>query len=72
HFIGTDYGIPLAQNYAVFGAIAGSFLGFIGLMYLVSKGKAHAGLPLLNGGTIAGFFAGVFALDIPVQQIVGL
>lgn len=33
----------------------GSFLGFLGLMYMVLKGNAHAGLPLLNGGAIAGF-----------------
>ncbi len=37
------------------GVIVGSLSGFSILMYMVSKGKAHAGLPLLNGGAIAGF-----------------
>jgi presenilin-like A22 family membrane protease len=36
--------------------LAGSFLGFCALMYFVLKGNAHAGLPLLNGGAILGFF----------------
>lgn len=40
-----------------FGTIIGSLVGFSILMYRVSKGKAHAGLPLLNGGAIAGFIS---------------
>lgn len=63
---------PLSGNYAVWGAVMGSFLGFVALMYLVSKGKPHAGLPLLNGGTILGFFLGVWILGVPLGTIVGL
>lgn len=37
------------------GCIAGALVGFALLMRLTSKGKAQAGLPLLNTGTIAGF-----------------
>lgn len=36
-------------------ASIGSIIGFILLSYFVMKGKAQAGLPLLNGGTIIGF-----------------
>lgn len=63
---------PLSGNYAVWGSVMGSFLGFVALMYLVSKGKPHAGLPLLNGGTILGFFLGVWVLGVPLGSIVGL
>lgn len=38
-----------------FFTILGSFIGFIILMILVSKGKPQAGLPLLNGGAILGY-----------------
>jgi presenilin-like A22 family membrane protease len=37
------------------GAMAGSILGLGALLYLVNKGNPQAGLPLLNGGAIAGF-----------------
>lgn len=50
-------GIPPQMGVALF-ALAGLFVGFSGLMYLVLKGKAHAGLPLLNSGTILGFLLG--------------
>lgn len=36
--------------------LLGSFLGFWILMYFVMKGRPHAGLPLLNGGALLGFF----------------
>lgn len=42
--------------------LAGSFLGFLALMYFVLKGRAHAGLPLLNGGAIVGFFVALIPL----------
>ncbi len=38
------------------GSMIGGILGFVALMALVQKGRPHAGLPLLNGGTLAGFF----------------
>jgi len=37
------------------GSMIGGILGFAALMSLVQKGRPHAGLPLLNGGTLAGF-----------------
>ncbi|MDY6780061.1 MAG: presenilin family intramembrane aspartyl protease PSH [Halobacteria archaeon] len=72
HFLGTNYGVALVENYAVLGAVMGSFVGFTVLMYQVSKGKPQAGLPLLNGGTILGFVIGGLALDIPLIKLVGL
>lgn len=37
------------------GALAGSLLGYAVLMRLVSGGNPQAGLPLLNGGALAGY-----------------
>ena len=63
---------PLAGNYAVFGAFAGAVIGYFLLMRKVAKGEPHAGLPLLNGGTIAGFFVGAYLLGITPLEAVGL
>ena len=38
--------------------LVGSLLGYLALMTYVARGKAQAGLPLLNGGAILGFFLG--------------
>ena len=38
--------------------LAGALLGYLALMTFVARGKAQAGLPLLNGGAILGFFIG--------------
>ena len=48
------HGIPGNMAVAA-GCITGAMIGFIILMRLTSKGKAQAGLPLLNSGTIIGF-----------------
>ncbi|KAF1076674.1 presenilin family intramembrane aspartyl protease PSH [Methanogenium sp. MK-MG] len=37
------------------GAMAGTVIGLAALLWFVSGGKPQAGLPLLNGGAIAGF-----------------
>lgn len=42
--------------------LAGSLAGFGVLMYYVMKGDPHAGLPLLNGGALLGFFAALLPL----------
>ena len=36
----------------------GGLLGYFTLMTYVARGKAQAGLPLLNGGAIFGYFIG--------------
>jgi presenilin-like A22 family membrane protease len=39
---------------------------------MVLKGRAHAGLPLLNGGSIAGYLVGALASGIPLVEALGL
>ena len=39
-------------------ALIGSLIGYFVLMTYVARGKAQAGLPLLNGGAIAGYLIG--------------
>lgn len=42
--------------------LLGALAGYTVLMTLVAKGKAHAGLPSLNGGAILGFFLALLPL----------
>jgi len=44
----------------VLGTAVGTMVGFLALMGFVLKGNPQAGLPLLNGGAIAGFLVGLF------------
>jgi len=53
-------------------AMVGTLLGLLVLMRMVFKGKAHAGLPLLNGGAIAGYLVGALAAGIPLIEALGL
>ncbi len=48
-------------NGPALGAMAGSVAGLALLLHFVDRGRAHAGLPPLNGGTILGFLAGCAA-----------
>jgi presenilin-like A22 family membrane protease len=48
-------------NGPALGAIAGSVAGLALLLHFVDRGRAQAGLPPLNGGTILGFLAGCAA-----------
>jgi presenilin-like A22 family membrane protease len=43
------------------GAAVGTLVGYAVLMGYVLKGRPQAGLPLLNGGSLVGFLAGVVA-----------
>lgn len=63
--------VPLFENYAAMGAFLGALAGFVLLMREVSKGEAHAGLPLLNGGAILGFFAGAYLLGMTPLGVLG-
>jgi len=49
------FGLPGYLVVAI-GTIAGAMIGLVALMRIVVKGNPQAGLPLLNGGAIAGFF----------------
>ena len=62
------FGVELAP----LGAIVGTTAGLVVLLWMVLKGRAHAGLPLLNGGSIAGYLVGALASGIPLLTALGL
>lgn len=51
----TDFGGVPGNILVAIGTLAGSLLGFALLMRFVLTGNPQAGLPLLNGGSIAGY-----------------
>ena len=53
-------------------AMVGTYLGLAVLLWMVLKGRAHAGLPLLNGGTIAGYVLGALVAGIGLVDALGL
>ncbi|MFB6082334.1 MAG: presenilin family intramembrane aspartyl protease PSH [Halanaeroarchaeum sp.] len=53
-------------------AIGGTTVGLLVLLWMVAKGRAHAGLPLLNGGAIGGYLLGALAAGIPLISALGL
>jgi len=66
--IATVAGVPLPAV----SAMVGTFIGLGILLWMVLKGRAHAGLPLLNGGTIAGYLLGATVAGIGLVEAVGL
>jgi presenilin-like A22 family membrane protease len=66
-------GVPgIALTLPTLTAMLGTFAGLLVLLWLVLKGRAHAGLPLLNGGTVLGYLAGSLASDVPLLEALGL
>jgi presenilin-like A22 family membrane protease len=61
-----------ALNLPALTAMVGVFVGLAVLLWAVLKGRAHAGLPLLNGGAIAGYLLGSFAAGVPLLRAIGL
>jgi presenilin-like A22 family membrane protease len=59
-------GLPAAT------AMVGTFAGLGILLWMVLQGRAHAGLPLLNGGTIAGYLIGALASGMSLIEALGL
>jgi presenilin-like A22 family membrane protease len=57
----TVAGLP-ANLVVSLATLVGALAGYALLMTLVAKGKAHAGLPSLNGGAMAGFFLAMLPL----------
>jgi len=49
---------PSAAFEVAMATLVGSLAGYFALMTYVARGKAQAGLPLLNGGAILGYFIG--------------
>jgi presenilin-like A22 family membrane protease len=52
-WLDSDYGLSVAIC-----TLIGGLIGYTALMTYVARGKAQAGLPLLNGGAILGYFIG--------------
>ncbi|WEL22096.1 presenilin family intramembrane aspartyl protease PSH [Halorhabdus sp. BNX81] len=53
-------------------AVVGTFLGLAVLLRMVLAGRAHAALPLLNGGAIAGYLVGALATGMSLVETLGL
>lgn len=64
-------GLPGLNLPALFGMV-GTFVGLAVLLKMVLAGRAHAGLPLLNGGTIAGYLLGSLVSGISLVTALGL
>ena len=64
----TVLGVPLPAVTAM----VGTFVGLAVLLWMVLKGRAHAGLPLLNGGSIAGYLLGAVVAGIGLVEALGL
>jgi presenilin-like A22 family membrane protease len=61
-----------ALNLPALLAMVGTFLGLGVLLWAVMKGRAHAGLPLLNGGAIGGYLLGSALAGVPLLRALGL
>ncbi|GAB6862761.1 presenilin family intramembrane aspartyl protease PSH [Haloplanus litoreus] len=61
-----------ALNLPALLAMVGTFLGLGVLLWAVMKGRAHAGLPLLNGGAIGGYLLGSALAGVPLVRALGL
>ncbi|WP_226012749.1 presenilin family intramembrane aspartyl protease PSH [Halomicrobium salinisoli] len=66
--IAAVVGVPVTA----LAAMVGTFAGLAGLLWMVMKGRAHAGLPLLNGGAIGGYLLGALASGLTLIQALGL
>ncbi|WP_122088466.1 presenilin family intramembrane aspartyl protease PSH [Halalkalicoccus subterraneus] len=62
----------VALTVPALGGMIGTLAGLLVLLWMVLQGRAHAGLPLLNGGTIAGYLAGALASGLTLTQAIGL
>jgi len=62
----------IALNLPALSAMIGTFLGLGALLWFVAQGRAHAGLPLLNGGSMLGYLLGALAAGVSLIEAVGL
>lgn len=49
---------PSVAFHVAMSTLVGGLVGYLALMTYVARGKAQAGLPLLNGGAILGYLLG--------------
>jgi len=69
----AQFDLPvISMNLPALGAMTGTLIGLVILLRMVLEGRAHAGLPLLNGGAIVGYLLGALASGITLLQAVGL
>ncbi len=62
----------IGLNFPALCAMVGTVVGLLVLMRWVMKGRAHAGLPLLNGGAIGGYLIGSVVAGVPLVEALGL
>ncbi|KYH25311.1 hypothetical protein HAPAU_19810 [Halalkalicoccus paucihalophilus] len=62
----------LALTVPALGGMIGMLIGLLVLLWAVLQGRAHAGLPLLNSGAIAGYLVGALASGLTLTQAIGL
>ena len=68
-----QFAVPVIElNLPALLALVGTMGGLLVLMRMVMKGRAHAGLPLLNGGAIGGYLLGSILAGIPLLEALGL
>ena len=66
-------GVPgLALTLPALTAMIGTMIGLAVLLTMVLRGRAHAGLPLLNGGAIGGYLLGALLSGISLIEALGL
>jgi len=60
-------------NAPALGALAGALLGMLALeAILFAVRRAHAGLPALNGGVVAGYLVGAAVAGVPLTEALGI
>ncbi|MFB6133446.1 MAG: presenilin family intramembrane aspartyl protease PSH, partial [Halanaeroarchaeum sp.] len=62
------YGVEVAP----LTTILGTTVGLVILLAMVVRGRAHAGLPLLNGGAILGYLLGALASGLSLSVALGV
>jgi len=71
--VAPGFDLPvIAMNLPALGAMVGTIVGLVVLLRMVLEGRAHAGLPLLNGGAIAGYLLGALASGLTLMQALGI
>jgi len=65
--------VALGANLPAVGALAGGLVGMTGLHVLLARfERAHAGLPMLNGGVLLGYAVGCVGAGVPLGVAFGL
>lgn len=64
--------LGLSANLPAVTAMLGTLVGLVVLLSMVLKGRAHAGLPLLNGGAILGYLVGAFLAGMTLVEALGV